>query len=116
MLMPLAHIAVQGTYRGSSVTHHVDPSTGLNVIRDSSGNFLSGWKLSPQQLQHVLSTGKTWRGLMSRVHVDYGLLFEQFLTGAMSAEEFQAIYLDRFKKELPVGGGCLTCLTTCLAT
>lgn len=53
---------------------------------------------------------------MSRVHVDYGLLFEQFLTGAMSAEEFQAIYLDRFKKELPVGGGCLTCLTTCLAT
>ena len=47
---------------------------------------------------------------MSRVHVDYGLLFEQFLTGAMSAEEFQAIYLDRFKKELPVGGGLFNLL------
>ena len=54
--------AIQGTYRGNSVTHHVDPSTGLNVIRDSSGNFLSGWKLSPQQLQHVLTTGKLGGG------------------------------------------------------
>jgi hypothetical protein len=50
--------AIQGTYRGNPAMHHVDPSTGLNVIRDSSGNFLSGWKLSPQQLQHVLTTGK----------------------------------------------------------
>lgn len=54
--------AIQGTYRGNPVTHHVDPSTGLNVIRDSSGNFLSGWKLSPQQLQHVLTTGKLGGG------------------------------------------------------
>jgi hypothetical protein len=50
--------AIQGTYRGNSVTHHVDPGTGLNVIRDSSGSFLSGWRLSPQQLEHVLTTGK----------------------------------------------------------
>ena len=54
--------AIQGTYRGNPVTHHVDPSTGLNVIRDSSGNFLSGWKLSPQQLEHVLTTGKLGGG------------------------------------------------------
>lgn len=53
---------IQGTYRGNAVTHHVDPSTGLNVIRDSSGNFFSGWKLSPQQLQHVLTTGKLGGG------------------------------------------------------
>ena len=49
---------IQGTYRGNPVTHHVDPSTGLNVIRDSSGNFLSGWKLSPEQLQNVVTRGK----------------------------------------------------------
>jgi len=53
---------IQGTYRGNPVTHHIDPATGLNVIRDSSGNFLSGWKLSPQQLQHVLTTGKLGGG------------------------------------------------------
>jgi len=53
---------IQGTYRGQSVTHFVDPSTGLNVIRDTSGNFLSGWKLSPQQLEHVLTSGKLGGG------------------------------------------------------
>jgi len=37
---------IQGTYRGLPVTHYVDPNTGLNVIRDASGNFLSGWKLN----------------------------------------------------------------------
>lgn len=55
--------AIQGMYRGIPVTHHVDPATGLNVIRDSTGNFLSGWKLNPQQLNHVLSTGKLGGGL-----------------------------------------------------
>jgi hypothetical protein len=54
--------AIPGTYRGNPVTHYVDPSTGLNVIRDSSGNFLSGWKLSPHQLNHVLTTGKLGGG------------------------------------------------------
>ncbi|MER9755081.1 hypothetical protein NKJ46_16745 [Mesorhizobium sp. M0166] len=43
--------AIQGTYQGQSVTHFVDPQTGLSVIRDSSGNLLSGWKLSPKQLE-----------------------------------------------------------------
>jgi hypothetical protein len=54
--------AIQGTFRGTPVTHHVDPSTGLNVIRDSSGNFLSGWRLSPQQLENVLTTGRLGGG------------------------------------------------------
>lgn len=53
---------VQGTYRGQPVTHFVDPATGLNVIQDASGNFLSAWKLSPAQLQHVLSNGKLGGG------------------------------------------------------
>jgi hypothetical protein len=55
--------AIQGTYRGlNNVTHFVNPVTGLNVIRDEAGNFLSGWKLSAQQLQHVLTTGKLGGG------------------------------------------------------
>ncbi|EHR71161.1 Colicin D [Burkholderiales bacterium JOSHI_001] len=53
---------IAGTYRGKPVTHFVDPATGLNVMRDAAGNFLSGWKLSPQQLQHVLSTGRLGGG------------------------------------------------------
>jgi hypothetical protein len=48
---------IQGTYRGVPVTHYVNPQTGLNVMSNSAGEFLSGWKLSPQQLQHVLTTG-----------------------------------------------------------
>ena len=49
---------MQGTYRGKAVTHFLDPNTGLNVIRDSSGNFLSGWRLSSKQLEYVTNTGK----------------------------------------------------------
>jgi RHS repeat-associated protein len=55
-------LAVQGTYRGVDVTHFVDPGTGLNVMKDSSGSFLSGWKLSDQQLKHVLDDGKLGGG------------------------------------------------------
>jgi hypothetical protein len=53
---------IPGAYRGASVTHFVNPNTGLNAIRDSSGNFLSGWKLSSPQLEHVLTTGKLGGG------------------------------------------------------
>ncbi|WP_236202328.1 colicin D domain-containing protein, partial [Pseudomonas pseudonitroreducens] len=53
---------IYGTYRGSPVSHFVNPSTGLNVIRDSAGNFLSGWKLNPQQLKYVLRDGKLGGG------------------------------------------------------
>lgn len=54
---------IAGEYRGmKGVTHFVDPKTGLNVIRDSELNFLSGWKLSAQQLNHVLTSGKLGGG------------------------------------------------------
>ncbi|WP_029149080.1 colicin D domain-containing protein [Methylophilus sp. 5] len=49
---------VNGSYRGNPVTHFVDANTGLNVIKDANGNFLSGWKLSPAQLKNVLERGK----------------------------------------------------------
>ncbi|WP_350024124.1 colicin D domain-containing protein [Pseudomonas protegens] len=53
---------IEGTYRGNPATHFVDPNTGINIIRDPSGNFLSGWKLNPQQLLHVVKSGKLGGG------------------------------------------------------
>ncbi len=48
---------IQGTYRGQSVIHYVNPNTGLNVISSPTGQFISGWKLNPAQLQNVLKHG-----------------------------------------------------------
>lgn len=53
---------IQGTYRGETVTHFYHPNTGLNVIRSQGGDFLSGWKLSPQQVQHLLRSGSLGGG------------------------------------------------------
>jgi RHS repeat-associated protein len=49
---------ISGSYRGNPVTFHTNPNTGLTVIQNPNGSFLSGWKLNPQQLQHVLKDGK----------------------------------------------------------
>jgi hypothetical protein len=49
--------SIQGTYRGQSVIHYVNPNTGLNVISSPSGQFISGWRLNPAQLQNVLKHG-----------------------------------------------------------
>ena len=49
---------IDGTYRGNPVTFFLNPNTGLNVITDTNGNFISGWKLSPDQFNYVLTTGK----------------------------------------------------------
>ncbi|MEJ1135496.1 colicin D domain-containing protein [Kribbella sp. CCNWLW197] len=52
---------IQGTYRGQSVTHHMDPATGLDVI-SRNGEFVSGWRLNPDQLANVLSNGSLGGG------------------------------------------------------
>ena len=49
---------IPGIYRGKPVTFHTNPDTGLTVIQNPNGSFLSGWKLNPQQLKHVLKDGK----------------------------------------------------------
>jgi len=49
--------------RGRQVTHFVNPQTGLNIMRTSSNEFLSGWKLSEEQMQYVLNSGKLGGGL-----------------------------------------------------
>jgi uncharacterized protein involved in type VI secretion and phage assembly len=48
---------ISGTYRGKQAIHYVNPKTGLNVITDSKGTFVSGWKLNPDQLNNVLTRG-----------------------------------------------------------
>jgi hypothetical protein len=49
---------IKGTFKKTiPVTHYVNPNTGLNVMKDASGNFLSGWKLNPTQLWNVLNRG-----------------------------------------------------------
>jgi len=48
---------INGTYRGNPATFYLDKSTGLNVIKDSSGSFVSGWKLGSGQLKNVLTKG-----------------------------------------------------------
>jgi RHS repeat-associated protein len=52
-------VAIFGTYRGGSVdvTHFFNQKTGLNVMRDENGNFLSGWKLDDQQLKDLITKG-----------------------------------------------------------
>lgn len=54
-------VAIQGIYnRGASkmnVTHYFDQTTGLNVMADQNGNFISGWKLNADQITNLLTTG-----------------------------------------------------------
>jgi hypothetical protein len=49
---------ISGTYRGNPVTFHTNPNTGLTVIQETNGRFLSGWKFNPQQLQRILQENK----------------------------------------------------------
>jgi hypothetical protein len=49
--------AISGTFRGMPVNHFVDPASGLNVMTDPLGNFVSGFKLNPTQLWNVLNRG-----------------------------------------------------------
>lgn len=49
---------IEGTYRGNKVIFHIDPKTGLTVLQEPNGKFLSGWKLRPNQIRNVLERGK----------------------------------------------------------
>lgn len=53
---PAAKI-IQGTYRGNPVTHIYNPATGINVMVEKTGEFISGWKLNSAQAGNVLTRG-----------------------------------------------------------
>ena len=48
---------IQGTYRGNPVTHIYNPTTGINVMVEKTGEFISGWKLNAAQATNVLTRG-----------------------------------------------------------
>jgi len=48
---------IYGSYRGEPTIINVNPDTGLAVLQRPSGEFLSGWKLTPEQLANVLQRG-----------------------------------------------------------
>jgi Colicin D len=49
---------ISGTYRGTiDVTHYFDSTTNLNVMFDTNGNFISGWRLSADQAANLLRSG-----------------------------------------------------------
>jgi hypothetical protein len=54
-----ATLVKAGTMRGQSgeITFHLDLTSRRCVAVDNTGNFISGWKLSPKQLQELLERG-----------------------------------------------------------
>lgn len=48
---------IPGTYRRKPVTHFFNPHTKLNVIRDASDAFESGWRLNADQERCLLESG-----------------------------------------------------------
>ena len=56
--MDAARTPILGTYRGNiQVYHFFDPKTGVNTMIDMAGNFIGGWKLSPEQIENLLRSG-----------------------------------------------------------
>lgn len=52
---------IKGSYRDmDNVTHWLDPVTRLDIVVDSAGRFVSGWRLSQEQFESVFYTGRLW--------------------------------------------------------
>lgn len=52
-----ANDVISGTYHNVKATIHVNPTTGLAVIQDAQGAFVSGWKLSADQFRNLYAHG-----------------------------------------------------------
>jgi hypothetical protein len=55
-------VRVVGTYRGSPAILNYNPSTAQVVVQSPAGGFISGWQMSPAQLQNVISRGSLGGG------------------------------------------------------
>jgi hypothetical protein len=53
---------IQGTYRGQPAILNYNPGSGVCVIQSPDGQFISGFKLSPGQVQNVLGKGSLGGG------------------------------------------------------
>lgn len=47
-------VHVYGEYRGKNVILSYDVTSRLVVVQSVDGAFVSGWKMTPDQLMHVL--------------------------------------------------------------
>lgn len=50
-------VIIAGTYRKAPVVHYLDPESKVNVIADTNGRFVNGWKLNDAQFENVKSRG-----------------------------------------------------------
>jgi RHS repeat-associated protein len=48
---------IQGSYRGNPAIHYLDTQTGLNVVVDPFGNFVTGYRLGTDQLKTLIARG-----------------------------------------------------------
>jgi len=55
-------IHIQGTYRGQPAILNYGPNDQTIVVQNVNGDFVSAWKLSDQQREHVLNNGKLGGG------------------------------------------------------
>lgn len=53
---------VLGTYRGNPAILNYNPSTAQVVVQEPGGSFVSGWRMSPAQLQNVIERGSLGGG------------------------------------------------------
>ncbi|WP_280465750.1 colicin D domain-containing protein [Nocardia brasiliensis] len=52
---------IQGAYRATPAVLHYNPNTGLVLVQSPSGEFVSGWKVSPAQAANIIRTGSLTR-------------------------------------------------------
>lgn len=52
-----ATLHITGTYRGDPMILNVQPQSGLVVLQQEGGQFVSGWQLQAKQLVNVLTRG-----------------------------------------------------------
>lgn len=57
-----ANEVIKGKYHNVAAIIHVNPTTGLAVVSDLNGTFVSGWRLSAQQLKNVRAHGNLGGG------------------------------------------------------
>jgi hypothetical protein len=53
---------ISGTYRGNPAILNYNPSTGTVVVQSPTGEFISGWKVSPAQATNIVNSGKLGGG------------------------------------------------------
>lgn len=57
-----ATMHINGTYRGDPAILNFNPSNGLVVVQSPTGQFISGWRVSPGQATNILDLGKLGGG------------------------------------------------------